>query len=291
MSKILVTGSSGFIGRHLISFLRQKKHTVVPLVRHQDATSIYWNPDTGAVNLQDLEGFDGVIHLAGSPIFQGRWTQKRKDAIFLSRCRHTWLLAKALASLKKPPAYFFSASAIGYYGDRKEQTLTEHSLPGTGFLADVCVRWEQATDILEKKGVRVAHLRFGIVLSPKGGLLNRLLPLFRCGLGGKLGGGEQWMSWISLNDLMTAIDFIRQNTALKGSFNFTSPHPVRNRDFTTILAKSLHRPAFFHIPAFCLKLLLGQLAEETILASAKVIPEKLLKSGFSFKTPSISDCF
>jgi uncharacterized protein (TIGR01777 family) len=282
MSRILVSGSSGFIGKELVLYLRQKGHTVVPLVRRKDLEGIYWNPQTAEIDCEQLEGCDQVIHLAGSPIFQGRWTKKKKDDIFLSRCRDTWVLSKALTYLKHPPSHFFSASAIGYYGNRGEEILTEASPPGGGFLAEVTKRWESSSDILEGKGIRVVHGRFGVVLSPKGGLLAKLRPIFRCGLGGQLGDGAQWMSWISLQDLIRAIDFTREHPDLKGSFNFTSPHPIRNSDFTKILAKSLHKPAFCHMPAFLLKAVFGELADEALLSSTRAIPKRLITSGFSF---------
>ncbi len=287
MSKILVSGSSGFIGKELVLYLRAKKHTVVPLVRRREAEAIYWNPETGDIDLQELEGIDEVIHLAGSPIFQGRWTDKKKEAIFLSRCRDTWLLSKALSRLKKTPSYFFSASAVGYYGDRGDEILTEASPPGEGFLAEVCVKWESASNLLESRGTRVVHGRFGVVLSPKGGLLAKMRPIFRFGLGGRLGCGSQWMSWISLEDLIRAIDFTRKHSKLSGSFNFTSPDPVTNSEFTKILAQSLHRPAFCHIPKSVLRVVFGELADEALLSSTRAMPDLLLASSFSFNHSSL----
>ncbi|MFS8563126.1 MAG: TIGR01777 family oxidoreductase [Rhabdochlamydiaceae bacterium] len=199
------------------------------------------------------------------------------------------MLTKAFAQLNKPPSYFFSASAVGYYGSQAGKLLTESSPPGDGFLAEVCVKWESASNLLEKKGARVVHGRFGVVLSPKGGLLAKVLPIFRCGLGGRLGPGTQWMSWISIEDLIRAIDFTRKHSNLAGPFNFTSPNPVTNSEFTKILADSLHRPAFFHIPRSILRFVFGELADEALLSSTRAIPEQLLTSGFSFEHPSLID--
>ena len=292
MSKILISGSSGFIGKELSSYLRKKGHSVIPLVRQKEQEGIYWNPQTGEINLAELEGLEQVIHLAGSPIFQGRWTEKKKERIFLSRCRDTWVLSKALSCLQKPPSYFFSASAIGYYGNRGDEIVTEASSPGTGFLSDVCQRWESASDLLEKRGTRIVHGRFGIILSSpssRGGLLAKILPIFRLGLGGKLGDGSQWMSWMALEDLIRAIDFTRESPHLRGSFNMTSSHPVTNSIFTKILADSLHRPALLPVPAFLLRLVLGELADEAVLSSTRALPQKLIDSGFSFRRPALRD--
>ena len=288
MSKILISGSSGFIGQKLTSYLRGQGHTVVKLVRTPyplEPESLYWNPETADLTLSDLEGFDEVIHLAGSPIFQKRWTERRKREIFLSRCRDTWVLSHALSSLKKPPSYFFSASAIGYYGDRGSEIVSERASPGAGFLSDVCVKWEKASDNLREKGIRVVHGRFGVVIDPSGGLFKKLVPIFRLGLGGKLGTGHQWMSWISLEDLIRALDFTRHHSHLSGAFNFTSPHPVTNQEFTQILAQAMHKKAFCHVPAFLLKLFLGEVAKEAILASTRAAPCRLLENGFIFNDP------
>jgi len=285
MSRILVTGSSGFIGRSLVPFLQSKGNEVSRLLR-KNGGDLSWNPEKGEVHPGQLEGFDAVVHLAGDNIASGRWTKRKKESIFLSRCRDTWLLSQALSRLKNRPKVFFSASAVGFYGDRGEEILTEESAAGSGFLPDVCLKWEAASRSLEASGVRVVHARFGAVLSPEGGMLKRVLPLFRWGLGGRLGSGKQWMSWIALSDLVRAIDFVlRQGGA--GVYNFTAPEPVTNSAFTKALAKALHRPAVLPVPACMLRLALGEMANELLLASARVLPKRLEKEGFNFEKSRI----
>lgn len=290
MHKILITGSSGFIGKAACAYFKEKGYEVHRLVRNPQQKAIdttYWNPINEEIHLDELEGFYGVINLAGENITQGRWNEKKKEAIFLSRARHTWLLSHALSRLKRPPKVFFSASAIGFYGNRGDELLTEESRCGKGFLADVCAKWEEAPSILEQK-VRVIRGRLGIVLDLKGGFLQKVLPVFRWGLGGKISDGKQWMSWIALTDVIRAIEFALHQKEIKGVVNLTSPHPVTNEEFTRLLAAALHRPALVPVPAWVLKLVYGEMAGEFMLASTRVLPKRLENSGFIFETPMLA---
>jgi uncharacterized protein len=290
VQKILVTGASGFIGRAVVGYFKRQGYPISRLVRSsrpQEADAIYWNPITEEIHLDELEGFHAVIHLAGKNISEKRWTARVKEEIFLSRVRHTWLLAHALSRLKRPPKLFFSASAVGYYGDRGDEVLTEACRKGRGFLADVCQKWEEASQVLDAVNVRVVRARFGAVLSPEGGILGRLMPLFKWGLGAKFASGKQWMSWIALDDLLKGLDFCLTHPEMRGVYNFTSPHPVTNEEFTTSLAKAVHRPAIWTIPRWAISVLGGQGAKELLLASTRAIPERLLKSGFVFQKPDL----
>jgi len=296
--RILLTGSSGMIGQALLGRFRKQGYSVTRLVRFKSqrgADAIYWNPNTEEIHLDEWENFDAVVHLAGDNIASSRWSEKKKESIFLSRCRDTWLLSHALARLQRVPKVLFSASATGFYGSRGDEMLTEESRKGTGFLADVCAKWEESTKAASDRGIRVIHGRFGAVLSPKGGILKKMAPVFRLGLGGKLGSGQEWMSWISLEDLMRAIEFLLKRTDLSGVFNFASPNPVRNTAFTKALAACLHRPACFPVPAFILKLIFGEMAKELFLASTRAVPKRLTESGFEFSHPfieaALKDCF
>ncbi len=292
LSKVLVTGSNGMIGSAACAFFRSQGQSVIRLVRsksHLNQDTIYWNPVTEEIHLDQLEGFDAVLHFAGDNISNQRWSRKKKESIFRSRCRDTWLLSQALSRLQRPPKFFFCASAIGYYGNRGDEILTEESLPGQGFLAELCIQWEEATQAAKDRGIRVVHGRFGAVLSPNGGLLKRALPAFRMGLGATLGTGKQYMSWICLSDLVRAIDFIREKTELSGTYNFTSFYPITNAEFTTTLARHLHRKAFLRIPAPILKILLGERGEALLLSSARALPKRLIQAGFTFSTPTLSE--
>jgi hypothetical protein len=275
------------IGRAVLRRFREGRHSLTRLVRaksQKSADAIYWNPNTEEIHLDEWENFDGVIHLAGDNIF-GRWSKKKKESIFLSRCRDTWLLSQVIARLERPPKFLFSASAVGFYGDRGDEVLTEESPRGTGFLSDVCVKWEEATKVASDRGIRVIHGRFGPVLSSLGGVFQKTAPIFRLGLGGRLGGGQQWMSWISLDDAVRGIEFVIEKSSLSGRFNFVSPQPVRNIEFTQALARALHRPACFPLPSFVLKILFGDLAKEVFLTSERVVPKNLTENGFQFSDP------
>ncbi len=290
VNNLLVTGASGFIGPAVVEHFKKLGYSVSRLVRHPEQKgpdAIYWNPINEEIHPDELEGFHAVIHLAGKNIAAERWTHRVKEEIFLSRVRQTWLLSHALSRLKRPPKVFFSASAVGYYGDQGNDILTESSPQGSGFLADVCKRWEEASQILDETGVRVIRARFGLVLAKEGGLLGQLLPFFKWGLGAQLGSGKQWMSWIALDDLLRALEFAILQPQIQGTYNFTSPHPVTNEEFTKTLGRALHRPTW-RIPEWFLTLLGGQRAKELLLASTRAIPDKLLKSGFEFRTPLIS---
>jgi uncharacterized protein len=288
--RILLSGSSGFIGSQLKVYLQDQGHEVICLMRGKGDLvegAIYWDPLQGLVEKEDFEGFDAVIHLAGAGIADHRWTKKYKEKLFLTRCRDTWLLSQILCRLYRPPRIFIGASAIGYYGNRGEEELTEESSRGKGFLPDLCEKWEKATEAIENRGTRVVHTRFGVVLSAKGGMLRKMLGPFRWGLGGKMGSGYQFVSWIAIDDLLGAIDHCLAKEELSGPVNLVAPQPVRQAEFARLLAKKIGRPAFFHLPAWFLKLVGGQMAKELLLASQKVYPQKLLETGYSFRCPEL----
>jgi hypothetical protein len=259
--------------------LRADGATVVRIGRGADA-DVHWDPARGVLDARTLEGIDAVVHLAGAPIAQ-RWTARRKREIHSSRVESTALLARTIASLSQPPAVLMCSSAIGFYGDRGDEQLTESSSQGSGFLADVVVAWEDATRAASDGGVRVVNARTGIVLSPDGGALKELLLPFRLGVGGPAGDGCQWMSWVSLRDVVGAMRFAMTNE-LRGPVNMVAPAPVRNAEFSRMLGRALHRPAFFRVPAFVLRALFGEMASQTLLASQRVAPERLQAAGFAF---------
>jgi uncharacterized protein len=276
--KIAMTGSSGLVGSALMPILVAAGHDVVPLKRPRD-----WNPDQGTINLSAFSGVEAMIHLAGENIASGRWTAARKQSFLDSRLKGTRLIAETISRMEKPPRVLVSASAIGYYGDRGNEVLIENSAPGTGFLAELCSQWEAATDPATRKGIRVVHLRIGLVLSPSGGALGKMLLPFKLGLGGRIGSGRQFWSWISLDDLCGAIAHCTQATELHGPVNIVSPTPVTNSEFTKALGRALGRPTIFPVPAFALRTALGEMADALVLASARVEPKKLMASRFVFR--------
>lgn len=284
--KILISGASGFLGSALTTFLRENGHEVVRLIRPgapMSSETVVWDPALGQIDATRLEGFDAVVHLSGESV-SGRWTSSKKTAIHDSRVQGTKLLAGTLAALSRPSSVFISASATGYYGDRGDEILTEESAIGkTGFLPGVCREWEEAAQPLRKKGIRVVHLRFGVILGAEGGALAKMLSPFRKGLGGIIGSGRQYMSWVSLEDVLGVVEHALNTPALEGPVNVVSPEPVTNKEFTKALGEILHRPTIFPIPAMAAKLLFGEMAEELLLASTRVEPRKLLKSGYRFK--------
>jgi uncharacterized protein len=289
--RIAISGASGLIGSQLVPFLRTGGHDVVRLVRRQPsaADEIAWDPASGSIDAASLEGMDAVIHLAGVSIAGGRWTTARKAAILSSRQQGTSLLAETLAGLRRPPRVLISASGIGYYGDAGSTPLTESSPPGDGFLAGVCQAWEEATTPAAASGIRVVLPRFGVVLSGRGGLLTRLLPPFRFGLGGPLGSGEQFMSWIAVDDLLGVLLRAIADDRLAGPVNAVAPHAVSNRVFAETLGRVLHRPAVLRTPARALRLVAGELADELILASQLARPARLEEVGFTFAFPTLED--
>lgn len=280
---ILISGASGLIGTQLSTHLEHAGHRVIRLVRRPaNANEVSWNPAKGQLNPADIEGVDAVIHLSGASIGGKRWTNSYKKEILESRTLSTNLLARTIASLDKKPAVFLSGSAIGIYGARDEAALDEMSALGSSFLADVCKRWESAATPAAEVEIRTVFLRTGIVLTPKGGALKKQLPLFKLGLGGKFAGGRQWQSWITLDDEVRAIEFLL-TAPVSGAVNLTAPNPVTNAEFTSILARVLHRPALLPIPSFGPKLLLGgELADSLLFTGQRVLPSALIASGFSF---------
>jgi uncharacterized protein len=288
-SKILVSGVSGPIGAALLPSLKSSGWTVVRMVRgtaagqskDNDSGQIAWNPAV-AIAPEAVSGFDAVIHLAGESIF-GRWTAAKKQKIRESRVAGTLNLASALARAEEKPKVFICGSAIGYYGNRGDEALREESAPGTGFLAEVCQEWEEATTPAVQADIRTAHLRTGIVLSPKGGALGAMLLPFKLGLGGRTGDGRQWMSWIDVQDMVGGIHHILKNDLLQGAVNMVAPKPVRNAEFAKTLAGVLSRPAIFPLPAFAVKTVFGEMGEELLLGSQKVEPGKLISSGYPFR--------
>lgn len=295
-ARILISGASGLIGTSLVRACVANQISVTRLVRKKTPGSqreIGWSPyeSPPLTDASLLERFDAVIHLSGANVAAHRWTAAYKKEILESRVRTTQALSGLLASLPQPPPVFLCASAVGIYGNRGDEILSENSPAGTGFLADTCRAWEAAADPARAAGIRVAHLRFGTVLSPDGGALARLLPLFRLGLGGTLGSGKQWMSWISLPDLVSAVFHVIATKELTGPLNFVAPVPATNTEFTRILARNLHRPAILPAPAFALRLAFGEMADEALLASQRALPEALTRSGFRFDHPELSTAF
>lgn len=288
--KIVISGASGLVGAQLASFLGTGGHEVYRLVRRAPDSAkneIYWNPSSQKIDSRSLEGMDAVVHLAGENIAGGRWTEERKMAIRRSRTDGTHLIADALANLDKKPGVFISASAIGYYGNRGDEILTEESNPGKGFLADTCTAWESSANPAREAGIRVVHPRIGLVLSPQGGALAKMLPVFKMGVAGPLGDGKMFMSWIALDDLVGMLHHNIMTNELTGPVNAVAPNPVRNKEFTKTLASVLNRPAVLPAPEFALKMALGEMADQLLLQSARVIPETLNSSSFSFLYPEL----
>jgi len=286
---IAVTGASGFIGSAVAAVCAAEGHRVLRLVRRPAETDheVAWDPDGGQIDADKLEGVDAVVHLAGESIAGGRWNAERKARIRQSRVKGTRLLAGTLARLSAKPRVLVSGSAMGVYGDRGDEVLTETSLPGTGFLAEVGQAWESSADSARCAGIRVVHPRFGMVIHPSGGALEKMLTPFRMGLGGHLGNGQQWMSWISRDDAIAVIRAAISDESLSGPVNATSPNPVRNAEFTRLLGAALHRPAVAAVPSFALELMFGELAREALLASQRMMPARLHELGFSFEHPDL----
>ncbi len=281
-AKILVTGSSGLIGTALVSALKASGYEVVCLVRSATGKGqIGWDP-ARTLAPESVSGFDTVVHLAGESIV-GRWTEAKKRRILESRVQGTSHLAEALAAAAQRPRLLISASAIGYYGDRGEETLREDSTSGEGFLPEVCREWERAAEPAARAGIRTVQMRFGLVLSSSGGALQKMLLPFRMGVGGNMGNGRQWWSWVDINDLVGAVLHVIKTEALRGPVNVAGPTPVRNAEFTKTLASVLSRPAIFPMPAFVARLVFGQMGDELLLASQRVAPAKLMASGYVFQ--------
>jgi uncharacterized protein (TIGR01777 family) len=283
--RIAITGASGLIGTALVGHLKSEGHTVQRFVRRPVVApdEIQWDPKTGYVDIEALRGVDAVIHLAGVGVGDKRWSKKYKAEILNSRLLGTTAIAKAVTEVK--PQVFISASAIGWYGESGNRAVVESDRVGDDFLAAVCREWEAAADLAQ--GVRTVKIRTGLVLDPTGGALGKMLPLFRLGLGGKLGNGKQWWSWITLHDVIRAISFLLENK-IEGPVNLTSPNPVTNQEFTSALARAMHRPALFPAPAIGLKIALGGFSSE-ILGSKKVMPQELTNAGFTWNYPHITN--
>ncbi len=292
--KVLFSGATGVIGSALVRAAEADRIQVVQLVRHQPASpsEIQWNPDAAVPvsNSAPLEGIGAAIHLSGANLASHRWTADYKRQIVESRVNSTRALVNTLKSLKQRPSVLLSASATGIYGNRGDEILTEESSPGRGFIADTCLAWEAEAAQARALGIRVVHLRFGVVLSRQGGALKHMLPHFRLGLGGNLSSGRQWMNWIALSDAVRAI-FQLVDSSIDGPANLVAPNPVTNAEFTRALGHAMHRPAIIPAPAFALRLALGEMADEVLLASTRAIPDRLLGSGFTFELPDIASAF
>ncbi|HVA72169.1 MAG TPA: TIGR01777 family oxidoreductase [Candidatus Limnocylindrales bacterium] len=294
--KILISGSSGLVGSALIDSLRAEGHSIARLVRSGSpsqsgpaAENIRWEPPTGSMDIAGMEAADAVVHLAGASIAEGRWTPARKQILRRSRVDATRHLIAGLAQLKQKPRVLVAASAVGYYGDRGDETLTESSASGDDFLAQICRDWESETAQAERIGIRTVMLRFGIILAAKGGALKRILVPFRLGVGGRLGTGRQWMSWITLDEVAAVIQYAIKNDSLRGPVNAVSPNPVTNSEFTSVLAGVLHRPALFPAPRAVLRFALGEMADALLFSSQRVAPQKLQSHLYPFRHPELKE--
>ena len=286
--KILVSGSHGLVGKALIGSLESSGHEVLRLVRSTPKPGeIEWHPNQDAMDEARLEGFDVVINLAGENVAGGRWTEDQKRKIHDSRVNGTHLLSEAMAKLEKRPRVFLCASATGFYGDRDDEVLDEHSDSGGGFLAGVCREWEMATEPAVAAGVRVVNLRFGVILAREGGMLAKLLTPFKMGMGGKVGSGKQFISWVAIDDVVSAINLALNDETFRGPLNVVSPNPVTNEVFTKTLGHVLSRPTALAMPAFAARLAFGEMADEMLLSSQYVVPKRLSDAGFEFKYPEL----
>lgn len=287
---VAISGARGLIGSALTPLLNSGGHQVKPMVRGAASKTserpIFWQPSAGEIDGQALEGVDAVVHLAGEPI-SGRWTKVKMQKIRDSRIEGTQLLAKTLAKLKRKPRVLVCASAVGFFGDRADETLTEASEPGQGFLAKTCQQWEKATQAAADSGIRVVFARFGLILSPSGGALKAMLPTFRMGLAGRLGDGSQFWPWVSLEDVIAVLYQAIVDENIHGPVNVVAPQSVTNQQFTKILAKVLHRPAFFPLPVFTARAALGPFADQVLLASQRVVPARLQLQGYAFRHPKL----
>ncbi|HEX8748641.1 MAG TPA: TIGR01777 family oxidoreductase [Pyrinomonadaceae bacterium] len=290
--KVLVSGASGLVGSAVVSNLASKGVEILQLVRKSpldEAHEILWNPAEAITDTVKLEGLDAVIHLAGEPVAEGRWTEEKKRRIRESRVLGTKVLAEALARLEQKPSVLLSASAVGYYGSRGSEILTEESAPGDDFLARVCRDWEEATAPAVEAGIRVVMTRFGIILSAEGGALAKMLTPFKLGVGGRMGSGQQYMSWISLEDVVGVIDFLLEKGSLSGPVNTVAPKPVTNSEFTDALGDALSRPTLIPVPKFALRAAFGEMADTALLASQRVEPARLKESGYVFRHTELKD--
>jgi uncharacterized protein (TIGR01777 family) len=289
--KVVVAGASGFVGRALVAALRANGHEVVRLVRRATAggDEIKWNPTTGEIDAARLAGCDAIVNLCGENLAAGRWSERRRQELWSSRTDATRTLVLALDRMARKPAVFINASAIGIYGSRGDEVLTEASAIGHGFLPELCFAWETHAEGAARRGVRTVRLRFGVVLAREGGALAKMLPIFRLGLGGRLGDGRQWLSWVSLDDAVGAILHALADARCAGPVNVVAPSAVTNADFTATLGRALGRPAVFPVPAAVLRLIFGEMAQETVLASTRVRPASLLETGFRFRHAALAD--
>jgi uncharacterized protein (TIGR01777 family) len=288
--KILITGSSGMIGSALIESFAASGHEVIRLLRKKvTEDSPVWDPEKDVIDLADVRGISAVVHLAGDNIAEGRWNSQKKGRILNSRVMGTKLLTEFFAASDCKPDIIVSASAVGVYGDRGEELVDETSRPGNGFVADVCKQWEGATASAVEAGIRVANVRFGVVLSTAGGALKKMLLPFRMGLGGVIGTGRQYMSWVSIDDVVGMIQYVITNDSLRGPINLVAPNAVKNREFTKTLGRVLHRPTIFPMPAFAARIAFGEMANELLLSSTRVLPKKLMDSDYTFRHPELGE--
>lgn len=296
-AKILLSGSSGMLGAAIGKALAQNGGGILRLVRRsagnpaRSLSELRWNPPARQLDAPPLEGLSAAIHLSGANVATQRWTAAYKREIEESRIGTTQLLANTLARLKNPPAVLICASAVGFYGNRGDEILDESSSPGHGYFPGLCVAWENAARPAQEAGIRVVHLRFGMVVGPDGGAMAKLAPMFRLGVGGRLGSGKQWMSWVSETDAVAAALFALENPAITGPINVTAPQPVTNAEFTRELGHAVHRPTIMTAPAFALRLAFGEMADEALLSSTRAVPQRLLQAGFVFAHPTIASAF
>ncbi len=289
---ILITGATGLVGTALTESLTAQQHVVYPLLRNASTgAAFYWQPAENSIHLDETIAIDVVIHLAGESIAEGRWNAQKKSRILNSRVQGTHLLCEALARLETRPKLLISASAIGYYGDTGDQAVDETSEPGTGFLAEVSQKWEQATAAASQAGIRTVNIRTGIVLSPQGGVLQKMLTPFKMGLGGVIGNGQQYMSWVSINDISSMISFIIETESISGPVNLVSNLPVTNKMFTRTLGKVLNRPTLLPMPAALARVMFGEMADALLLSSSRVLPKKLNETGYRFIDDNLEKAF